>query len=108
MKEILAIIRPDKMPCTKEALSQAGFPGYTGRSVNGRGEEPLTYEMPDHTFRKSGMIPKRALILEVEDDEVDQVVEVLTKANCTGNQGDGKIFVMPIRASYTVSSMTKE
>lgn len=108
MKEILAVIRPDKAADTKKALSDNGFPGFTGRGVNGRGREAVSYEMPDHSVHQFYLLPKRAFILEVEDDDIQEVVELIMDVNSTGNQGDGKIFVLPVHSSYVVSSGEKE
>ena len=43
----------------------------------------------------------------LDDSEVSKVVEILIKANQTGNPGDGKIFVLPINEAYTVRSGQK-
>lgn len=42
-------------------------------------------------------IPKRLLTLVVQDDQVEDAVGVIIKANQTGHMGDGKIFVCPLK-----------
>ena len=104
MKEIIAIIRPNKVAETKDALSKAGLPAFTGRTVRGRGKESVDITLPNHIIMKTNMMQKRELIIVVEDDIVSKVVELIMNVNSTGNAGDGKIFVLPVLDSYTISS----
>lgn len=103
MKEVLAIIRPNKVKETKKALLDAGISGYTGRQVRGKGKEPLTVVLPNNSIMKTDLMHKREMLLVVEDSEVEKVVKVIMEVNNTGNPGDGKIFVSPIFRTYTIS-----
>lgn len=111
MKEIIAIVRRHQVPSSKKALEEAGFNALTIQSVEGRGKQKglggwaaevdpyltslLKYETPvPEALMK--WIPKRMLIVAVQDDEVEKAVEALIKANQTGNIGDGKIFICPL------------
>lgn len=104
MKEIVAIIRPNRMEATKDALDALGFPGMTGIPVIGRGRQrgiagEVTCELPAKLLAKSsGMkyVPKRLLTLVVDDADVDPVVETIIKVNQTAQIGDGKIFICPL------------
>ena len=112
MKEIMTVIRRHQVPATKKAFEEAGFPALTIQSVEGRGKQggiggwaaevdpELNAFMskglaPDET--KFNWIPKRMLTIVVQDDQVEEVVEVIIKANQTGHMGDGKIFVLPLK-----------
>lgn len=103
MKEIIAIIRPNKVVETKKALADAGLPGFTGRTVRGRGKEPVDITLPNHIIMKTAMMQKRELIIEVEDEMASKVIDIIMEVNSTGNQGDGRIFVLPVNDSYTIS-----
>jgi nitrogen regulatory protein PII 2 len=121
MKEITAIIRRDKLPETKKALDELGYPSLTIQSVDGRGKQKgalcaeMDSEMPEsfctavklrptpsayaleHTLPKVALyVPKRMLTIIVPDDVVATVVKSLIKVNQTGKRGDGKIFVSPV------------
>jgi len=110
MKEVLAIIRMNKINATKAALVEAGFPAFTARKVMGRGRKALdedlvkalddgpldSAEMLPMLARGPRLLPKRLITLVVPDDKVSQVVDTIIKTNQTGNPGDGKIFVMPV------------
>lgn len=106
MKEILAIVRMNKMNQTKRALSEAGITSITARDALGRGKglvdvhllegaEKGYEEAISQLGQTQRMIPKRALIVVVPDDLVEKTVKTLIKVNRTGKSGDGKIFVMP-------------
>jgi len=116
LKEIIAIIRRHKMPETKKALEKAGFPGLTIQSVEGRGKQlgvggmifeldPGFNQYPSEklcTDPPMKFIPKKMIILAVNDGDVPLAVEAIISANQTGNIGDGKIFVSPLEKAYTV------
>jgi nitrogen regulatory protein PII 2 len=127
MKEITAIIRRDKLPETKKALDDLGYPSLTIQSVEGRGKQrgamcaEMDSEMPDsfctavklkptpsayaldHTLPKIALfVPKRLLTIVVPDDVVTTVVKSIIKVNRTGKAGDGKIFVSPIENAVRV------
>lgn len=111
MKEIIAIIRMDKVSQTKKDLSEAGFPSVTALKVMGRGKMLKEMEMINdledgkeeyrdallQSMLKGGrLIPKRMLVLLVANNEVSTVVDIIIKANQEGHIGDGKIFVSPV------------
>ncbi|WP_071516255.1 P-II family nitrogen regulator [Geitlerinema sp. PCC 9228] len=116
MKEILAIIRMNKIQATKEALVNAGFPGFNAVKVAGRGQQALDAEViqalnnhPEDTNEVlpllahcPRLIPKRLVSLVVPDEQVSRAVDTLIQANQTGNSGDGKIFVLPVFDSVRV------
>ena len=106
MKEIIAIIRMEKMNAVKEALSEAGLPSFTARKVLGRGRGKVEYflrggdqpsdESLDSMSPGPKLIPKRMLTIAVPDAMVEKTVKTLISVNSTGRPGDGKIFVLPM------------
>jgi nitrogen regulatory protein PII 2 len=127
MKEITMIIRRDKLPETKKALDDLGYPSLTIQSVDGRGRQKgamcveMDTEMPDSFCTASKLkktpaayalehylptvalyVPKRMLTIVVPDDVVTTVVKSVIKVNRTGKAGDGKIFVSPIESALRV------
>ncbi|SNX54941.1 P-II family nitrogen regulator [Thermoanaerobacterium sp. RBIITD] len=106
MKEVIAIIRSNKITATKEALDNIGFPGMTAAAVLGRGKQKgiageVSFSINPELLEKgknAGMkyVPKRMISLVVNDDDVEEVVKTIIKVNQTGQTGDGKIFVCPI------------
>ena len=107
MKEIMAVIRMNKMNQTKHALADVGVASFTARKVVGRGKGKVDYLLMkgaeagcDEAIVQLGpgpkLIPKRLLNIVVPDDLVPSVVQTIIAVNQTGNPGDGKIFVMPV------------
>lgn len=115
MKEILAIIRPNRISRTKEVLNALGFPAMTANAVFGRGKQKaiigeVSFDIPNEALReeegKMHYIPKRMISLVVPDEDTSLVVESIMKVNYSGQIGDGKIFVCPIDEAVRVR--TKE
>ncbi|MDR2196510.1 MAG: P-II family nitrogen regulator [Coriobacteriales bacterium] len=117
MKEIMAIIRGQKVNATKDALAEAGFPAFCGSKVLGRGKKHIAEleasglltadELPrdarGESFTESvRLISKRLITLMVEDEEVSHALETIIQVNQSGKPGDGKIFVLPISESWRV------
>jgi len=128
MKEIIAIIRTERVEPTKDALESIGVKGITFVNVIGRGRQRGTIRAPDPegTLRREvgvyimhqrgiisdandpkyhvpvqkeielGFLPKKMLMIVVNDDEVPLIVDTLTQIDRSGQQGDGKIFVCPM------------
>ena len=103
MREIIAIVRMNKVQATKEAVAALGFPSITLRKVLGRGRQrglygEYTHPVPEPDGEMEGLrfIPKRELTLLVDDREVPRIVKAIIDVNCTGQAGDGKIFVCPV------------
>ncbi len=117
MKEVMAIVRQNKVNVTKEALAEAGIPAFTCRKVLGRGKKLIDMtllrtivdsgEIPvspqgEYLSESSRLISKRVFTMIVNDEDVDRTVNTLMDVNSTGNPGDGKIFVLPIQENYQV------
>jgi nitrogen regulatory protein PII 2 len=113
MKEVLAVIRMNKMNETKQALVDAGVASFTARKVMGRGKGKVDYTILEGA--KEGheeaisqlapgpkLIPKRMLFVTVPDHVVRTVVTTIVNVNKTGSPGDGKIFVMPVSEAVRV------
>jgi len=103
MKMIVAIVRPDKAQDVKDAIHDAGFNGMTITHVTGRGRQAgLKFANRFGEFTVDE-IEKTKFEIVIEDDDLDKVIGVICKVASTGNHGDGKIFVIPVEQSYTIS-----
>jgi len=116
MKEVIAVIRPNKVSKTVKALEAVGFPAMTAMRCYGRGKQRgyLDASLPEDVDverivkegEKQGMqmkyIPKRLLSVVVEDADVPLVVGIIMKVNRTGKIGDGRIFVLPVEDAVRV------
>ncbi len=113
MKEVLAIVRMNKMNATKQALADAGVASFTARKVMGRGKGKVDYLLlkgAQEGYEEAiiqlapgpKLIPKRMLSVVVPDRMVPTVVRTIIEVNQTGARGDGKVFVMPVCEAYRV------
>lgn len=108
MKEVMAVIRMNKINDTKRALNDTGITSFTATGrVLGRGKGMVDYrilhgaeEGAPEAIAQLGdgprLVPKRMITVVVSDDWVERTVEAIIKTNQTGNSGDGKIFVLPV------------
>ncbi len=108
MREVIAIIRMNKIQATKEALAEAGYSCLTATLAYGRGKQkglyisPLGNVKPDSRKAAIRFIPKRMLNIVVDDESVPEVVETIMQTNRTGMVGDGRIFVSPMNEAVRV------
>ncbi len=109
MKEVIAIIRPEKWEATREAANALGIQEAVQRRVLGRGRQRgLRYLRPLAGGEEGGMqfLPKRMVEWIVPDEDVDRLVSAILRINCANSYGDGKIFVCP-SFSYSLESTGK-
>jgi len=113
MKEIMAVIRMNKMNQTKKALADAGMPAFVAHEGYGRGKGLVNQDVLDGAAAgneeaiallgtKGRLYSKRIVSIVVPDDQVKTAVDALISVNKTGQAGDGKIFVMPVSDSVRV------
>jgi len=96
MKRIEAIIKPFKLEDVKDALAEAGINGMTVSDVKGYGRQQGHSELYRGAEYVVDFLPKIKLDLVVSDEQVDEVIKLISQAAKTGKIGDGKIFVSAI------------
>ena len=96
MKLITAIIKPFKLDDVREALSEVGVQGITVTEVKGFGRQKGHTELYRGAEYVVDFLPKIKIEIGVPADNVDAVIDAITKAANTGKIGDGKIFVSNI------------
>jgi nitrogen regulatory protein PII 2 len=107
MKTVMAFIRINMMNKTKKALSAAGISSMTAEGhAQGRGRgnwdakvvDGIIENQPEALAQMGGhprLRPQTLILVTIPDDKVKLVVNTIMEANCTGQHGDGKIFVLP-------------
>ena len=96
MKKVEAIIKPFKLDEVKDALSEVGIQGMTVTEVKGFGRTGGKKEVYRGSAYVVDFVPKVKIEIIVPNDNVQQVVNVMTEAARTGKIGDGKIFITPV------------
>ena len=113
MKEVMAIIRMNKINQTKKALAEAGISSMHARECLGRGKGLVDLEVLkgaeagyEEAISLLGnsqrLIPKRMVSVAVPEKLVGRAVSSIIAVNRTGKPGDGKIFVLPLLDSIRI------
>jgi len=93
MKIVTAIIKPFKLDAVRHALNGIGVEGLTMTEVKGYGRQQGHTEIYRGAEYAVTFVPKVKIEVAVDSNEVDKVVDAISKAAKTGQIGDGKIFV---------------
>ncbi len=93
MKLVTAIIKPFKLDDVRESLSEIGVQGMTVTEVKGFGRQKGHTELYRGAEYVVDFLPKVKIEVAIDDGQLEQVVETISKAANTGKVGDGKIFV---------------
>jgi nitrogen regulatory protein PII 2 len=125
VKEIIAVIRMNKVSATKKALVEIGVAGFTATKVMGRGrlvedlsiiaerrktllalskeDDAKTEKMIVQFLDGTRLFPRRMFTILAHDEEVAKIIETIIAVNRTDNKvGDGKIFILPISDAIRV------
>jgi len=97
MKFVTAIIKPFKLDEVREALSAIGVTGLTVTEVKGFGRQKGHTELYRGAEYVVDFLPKIKLDVGIQADQLDRVIEAISKAAGTGKIGDGKIFVFDLQ-----------
>ncbi len=89
MKKIECIIRSKKMSDLEDALKLIGIHGMTVSEVRGFGNQQTR---PDAYL----FLPKVKVEIYSTDEEVDMIIEAISKVCRTGQPGDGKLAVFDV------------
>ena len=102
MKMVTAIVKPFKLDDVREALSEIGVMGLTVTEVKGFGRQKGHTELYRGAEYVVDFLPKVKLEIGVPEDQVESVIEAITKSANTGKIGDGKIFVSNIEQAIRI------
>ena len=105
MKMIIAIVKPEKFPEVKNALTNSGIKGMTVAEVKGFGKQGGHKEIFRGTEYKIDLLNKIKIEICVENTEVDNIINIILNSAKTGQSGeigDGKIFVIDVEKSITI------
>lgn len=96
MKKIEAIIRPGKLEEVKEALNKFNVHGITVSQVMGCGLQKGRKEYYRGTEVTLNLLPKIKVEIVTSDNNIDDIIKIITESAKTGEIGDGKIFIYDI------------
>jgi len=111
MKRIEAIIRPHRTPFVLAALAKAGLTNVTVMETLGLARQvsfSQIYEPASpNQETQTGLIPKRLLLLFVEDNQAQPVLDIIQSSALTGEPGDGTIAVSHLDQTVCVRPKEK-
>lgn len=90
MKLITAVIKPHRLDDVRAALESFGVSGMTVSEASGFGRQKGHTEVYRGAEYEVDLVPKVRLEILVDDGDVNDVVDVVTKSAQTGRIGDGK------------------
>jgi len=96
VKLITAVIKPFKLDDVKAALEAFGIAGITVSEVQGYGRQKGHTEVYRGAEYQVAFNPKLRVEVVVDDEQVPDLLDVITKAAQTGSIGDGKIWVVGV------------
>lgn len=100
--KIEVITRPEKLEELKEALNEIQVTGMTVSSVFGCGLSKGHKEVYRGKQVEISLQPKIKVEIVVCEVPVESVTEVVKKVCCTGNIGDGKIFMYDVEDAVKI------
>ncbi len=97
MKQVKAIIRPEKLSEVRYALETVDFyGGITVSEVMGQGNQKGIVRSWRGEKYEIDLISKISIELVVRDENLDKITNIILKKAYTGEVGDGKIFITNI------------
>ena len=103
MKELVILIRPEKLEDVKKVLDDINCGGMTLSTVMGCGTQKGISSDTEETVNEIrglkttiNLLPKIRVEVVVEDKDVEIIVEKVREACVTGHVGDGKIFIRDV------------
>lgn len=105
MKELVIVIRPEKLEVVKAILDDIHCGGMTISSVMGCGTqrgmtEPVNFIKGFKT--NINLLPKIRVEVVVPDEQVEGIIVEIRDKVATGNVGDGKIFIRGIEDTVRI------
>lgn len=107
LKEVIAILRPEKHRVTRAALEAAGITSYTTYGVLGRSHQRgLRFQSDQEEGVAIKFLPKQYFSIVIPAARLSAAIAVIMKANRSGKGavGDGRIFVCDVEGAVRISS----
>ncbi|MEA2423949.1 MAG: nitrogen regulatory protein 1 [Thermoleophilaceae bacterium] len=102
MKKVEAIIRPERLQYVQDALDALGVSGLTVTEVVGCGRQKGYTEQYRGARANISLLHKIKVEAVVPSDVVEPAVDAIVSSARTGEEGDGRVFVIPIEESIRI------
>jgi nitrogen regulatory protein PII len=102
MKMVIAYVRHEAFEPIRIELLGLGFPSLSISEVKGSGRQKGITERYRGAELTNYLRPKIKVECVVADRDVPTIVDTILKHARTGEVGDGKIFVIPVEATWRI------
>jgi nitrogen regulatory protein P-II 1 len=107
MNLVKVILRPEKAHALKDILTGIGYHGITTKEIAGYGEQKQTIKQVyrGKVYEQVVDTVKRAeLEFVAPDNKIEKVIKVIRDTVSTGQGGDGRIYVLPMKDAIHIGS----
>ena len=102
MKEIRAVLRPNRLHALREALRKIpNFPGLTVMEAKGF-TAPALIDKPTCKDDLTEFSGKMMICTLVADSMIDTVIDVIMRECSTGQIGDGLVWFIPVEGARRI------
>jgi len=108
MKLLKSIVRPNKVDEVKDALTKIGISGMTVTEVRGHGKQKGHTAIYRGKEYNVSLLPKMQIEVVVDDAIADEAIKAIIQSARTGEIGDGRVFVLPVGATYKIRTGEKD
>lgn len=103
MKMITAMIQPFMLHKVVSVLETIeNFPGMTVTEARGFGRKRSVQE--ERGLHIDDFHPKTRIEIVAPDEMTDEIVQTIVRLAHTGNDGDGKVFVIPVEQAIRIQT----
>ena len=109
MKELVMIVRPEKLEDIKKILDEINCGGMTLSTVMGCGTQKGASTGNDETVNEIrgfkttiNLLPKIKVDVVVEDEDVETIITAVREKCATDHVGDGKIFIRNVEDAIRI------
>jgi nitrogen regulatory protein P-II 1 len=96
MKKLEVIIRHSRLGAVRDGLLSLGVRGMSISDIKGFGRQGGHTEVYRGNEIQVDFVPKVKMEIVLKAELVSQAIEVIRQHACTGQVGDGKIFILPV------------
>lgn len=108
MKELVILIRPEKLEDVKKILDDVNCGGMTLSTAMGCGTQKGVADEDGAVNEIKGfkttinLLPKVKVEVVVDDKDVENIIEKVRETCATGHVGDGKIFIKDVQDTVRI------
>lgn len=104
MKEIRAYIQPFMLQKVTDALHKVHVRGMSVSDIKGFGREKDESLSARAADQLADFFPKARIEIICNDEEAETIIQAIQKAAHTGRKGDGKIVVLDVQETVSIST----